>query len=222
MKNKKIYASISLFGSICSILGIGIFTIFSNTNKEGESTSSVGLLVIILVIILGVLSSMYLWNKYKSMKTLQEGYEVESNLRGIKSQSFSKPTLRSIDIFAGDLSWLETDLTTYRDLIKRNVTVRILTDNSNSTAIPTGKIHGIKFAKYPSDMTAPLKASLYDTEDETESRALVVQKKSIKPNKNGKENYDYWFKEYYGDSDSKIIKGMKNYFDDLFKRGTKL
>ena len=217
MTKKDYIQIITLISSFCTIIGISITQILNGNNSYVVGT------ILIIVTIIAIIVSIFLLLKYNKTIKLLGGYFVRYSDRRIISQNFAKPTLRSILIFAGDLTWLETDLIVYRDLIRNaNVEIKILTDTSNSTAITQGKTYGIQFRLYPNAIKAPLAISLFDTEDETECRALLVKKKTISHNERNNGTYNYWFKEYYGKYDYKVICGLKNYFNYLFENGNEL
>ncbi|CAN5780050.1 hypothetical protein BH09VER1_BH09VER1_17630 [soil metagenome] len=148
------------------------------------------------------------------------GAYVDRSERSAVSQGFAASVLRKLDIFAGDLSWLKEDLEVYKELRKRGVHVRILTDTQNASAIPLGKRIGIEFRTYVGPGSTPLKASISDVDEETESRAFVV--KRYTPRTNARNGYDYWIKVYHGASEFAPIKAMAALFDLLFQKGKPL
>jgi hypothetical protein len=148
---------------------------------------------------------------------LLKGCFVSRDDRSKLSQAFAQASLRSVRIFAGDLSWLEKDITTYSNLINRGVGIKILTDEPNASALQVGKIAGIKFRRYPFKMVAPIKASITDSEDEMECRALVVRRCS--PRDQGVVEYNYWMKTYHGSIEFPVIHALSLLFDLLYKEG---
>ena len=151
-----------------------------------------------------------------------EGTVVSRQDRSTVSQSFAIPTLRSIDIFAGDLSWFLEDIEVYKNLRNRGVRIRVLTDTPEAIAIQEGKKYGIEFKQYPNGMSAPIKASITDTDDETECRALVVRRRTPRRRVRQGESYEYWMKFYHGSKEYPIIKAMALLFEKLWEKGRPL
>jgi len=217
--NENVKIILSSIGSFASITGLSLYSIFNSNN--GYSLSSY---LFTPLFIIGLISIIVLYRKLNELKRSLRGYKVKSGSRSKLSMTFARSTLRSIYIFGGDINnWLINDLPVYKELIEnKSVSVKVLLDNPNSKSIEIGKTIGIEFRLYPYKMKAPVKGCLFDTEDEIESRALIVKKKSLNPNIEKGSNYNYWFKEYYGHDDAMVIRGLESYFELLFSKGLKL
>ncbi len=217
--NEKVKIIISSIGSLASITGLSLYSVF-NSNHEFSFSSY----LFIALFIIGLISIIVLYRKLNELRRSLRGYKVKYHSRSELSMAFARSTLRSIYIFGGDINnWLINDLSVYKELIEnKSVSVKVLLDNPNSKSIAIGKTIGIEFKLYPYKMKAPVKGCLFDTEDEIESRALIVKKKSLNPNIEKGGNYNYWFKEYYGYDDAMIIRGLKSHFELLFSKGLKL
>lgn len=154
---------------------------------------------------------------------LTRGMVVSKEDRSSVSQAFTRSALRSVRIFAGDVrNWFEEDLAIYGGLCRRGVRVQVLVDEATSPAMPTGKATGVEFRQYPRRMRAPLKASVFDTEDETECKALVVKKRAPRAGAQQSADYEYWMKSYYGPADAPVIRAMSTLFDELYSSGEPL
>lgn len=157
-------------------------------------------------------------------KELLFGRIIPKDIRSEISQGFTRPTIRSIRIFGGDIrNWFEEDISTYIALRNRDVEINVLTDNPTTTAINTGKAHGINFCLYPDiSRTPPFRGSIFDAEDETECRALVVRRRAPRANHGKNNNYEYFMKSYHGPDDFQVIRSLSILFDELFLHGKKL
>lgn len=71
-------------------------------------------------------------------------------------------------------------------------------------------------------MSAPIKASITDTDDETECRALVVRRRTPRRRVRQGESYEYWMKFYHGSKEYPIIKAMALLFEKLWEKGRPL
>lgn len=216
---EKVQITISTISSLVSITGLSLYSVFNNNQKFSFPPY-----LFIIFFIIGLISIIILYQKLNQLGRSLKGYKVKYNSRSELSMAFARSTLRSIYVFGGDINnWLINDLSVYKELIEnKSVSVKVLLDNRNSKSIAIGKNVGIEFKLYPYKMKAPIKGCLFDTEDEIESRALIVKKKSLNPNTEKGNNYNYWFKEYYGHNDAMIIKGLKSHFELLFSKGLKL
>ena len=218
--NEKFLYWISIIGSICSISGISIITVvkFLDPMKKDYTFSIIFILLFIICLSSIIYLSCLVYSKNKEL----QGQTIYRSNRHKMSQEFAASSLRSIDIFSGDLTWLEKDLNIYSKLIReKNVVVRILTHIEDLSVIKAAKEFGIQFKKYPGNLIAPLTASIFDGNDEYESRALIVKKTSLKPSHSGTD-YRYKFKKYYGRNDGVAIKGLQLLFDEYFKNGIDL
>ena len=139
--------------------------------------------------------------------------------RSLISTGFANQALRTLSTFAGDLSWLDDDLRTYRSLRKRNVAVRFLTDTPTAAAIEKAKKCGIAFRQYPQRSQAPLKATLADTDSESDARALVVRRYVPAHSLKDGAPYQYWMKVYRGTDEYPVIKGLWLLFEALWAKG---
>lgn len=213
-KKENIVIGVSIIGSFASISGISILSFFDKNQPIFHIFFGV-------LLIIGLISIIILTQKVKLLSKLLHGYEVKYEERSKISSSFALSTLRSVYIFGGDINrWLINDLAVYKELIdNRNVEIKILLDNPKSEAIKIGKECGMKFRFYPYKLKAPIKGCLFDTENESDCRALIVRKKPLPPSQSREKNYNYWFKEYYGQNDSMIINGLKSHFELLFSKG---
>lgn len=135
------------------------------------------------------------------------------------STSFASGTLRFINVFAGDLSWLNEDLNTYKELRRRNVEIRFLTDTPNAPIIKKAKLLGITFRQYPNAIKAPVKASIADADEEGEARALIVRRTVPKNAASPDSPYQYWMRAYRGPEEYTVIKAMNLLFEEMFAKG---
>lgn len=143
--------------------------------------------------------------------------------RSAFSIQFASKTIRTLDIFAGDLSWLERDLPIYQALTKRGVRCQFLTDTPKASVIRKAKRLGMVFREYPSRSEARIKASLSDVNTESDARALVVQKRVLNLHSAGRKRpYDYRMKIYSGPKEYSVIAALSSYFNELFQRGKRL
>ena len=142
--------------------------------------------------------------------------------RAAESTGFVSVALRNVATFAGDLSWLGQDLATYRDLRKRDVQIRFLTDTPAAPIIKKAKQLGISFRQYPGGSMAPLKVTVTDADEEGEARALVVRRSVPVRPEGGDVPYRYWMKVYRGPQDYPVIKAMSLLFEALFTKGKPL
>ena len=140
--------------------------------------------------------------------------------RSAFSTEFASKTIRTLDIFAGDLTWLEKDLPVYQALTNRGVRCQFLTDKPNAPIIRKAKRIGLIFKEYPSGSEASIKASLSDVGVESDARALVVQKQGLGLHVGGRKRpYDYRMKIYSGSKEYSVIAALSSYFNELFRRG---
>jgi hypothetical protein len=150
------------------------------------------------------------------------GTMVAHEDRGAASTAFASQTLRSISIFGGDISWLDSDLSTYKGLLGRNVQIRVLTDTPGAPVIGKAKRLGVLFRQYPAGGPAPLKASITDADEEGEARALVVRRTIPATLSVSGAPYRYWMRVYRGPADYPVIRAMSLLFEDLFAKGKPL
>jgi hypothetical protein len=223
VKASRVLTIVSLVGSLCSITGITTLLIVKSICTRGPQPQWFRWLFWIVIPVLGgalvVLS--VLWSRLRATFRLWEGSVIGVDKRAELSRAFARGSLRSLRIFAGDLSWLEEDLTIYRDLRKRGVQIRVLADAPSSTAVQAGKLHGIEFRQYPNAASAPLKATVSDADEEGESRALVFKRRTPRPPSEMSE-YGYWVKEYHGSMEYPVVRCMALLFDELWQGGTPL
>lgn len=221
MDKSKAVTAIAIAGSVCSITGISLLGIVGST--PGGSPIPAFALVLLGAILVGSLFAVWILRAslVKEME-LRDGRIVSASNRSQASRAFASGTLRTLRIFAGDLSWLEEDLSAYRDLVSRRVTIQILTDTPAASAVPVGKALGIEFREYPGGIEAPLKASISDAEEESEARALVVKRRTFRPGSKRGGEYCYWMKEYHGSVEYAAIRAMMLLFDDKFTAGRPL
>ncbi len=201
--------------AFCSITGVTIWSIVSPLLQYPNALPYV-------LLALGVFG--LLWVGVMLQRRLREsrGIIVSRKARPSVSRNFAASTLRSIDIFAGDLSWLETDIEVYKTLRDNGVAIRVLTDTPNAAAIAAGKAHGIQFRQYPGKMNPPIKASISDADEETECRALVVKRRTPRARPRQREPYRYWMKFYHGSPEYPVINAMATLFEELYSRGIPL
>jgi hypothetical protein len=148
---------------------------------------------------------------------------ITHHQRSAFSTEFASKTIHTFDIFAGDLSWLERDLPTYRALAQRRVFCRFLTDTPGAAVIPRAKRMSMSFREYPAGSEARIKASLSDANFESDARALVVQKRVVSLHAAGRKRpYDYRMKIYSGPKEYSVIAALSSYFNELFRRGRSL
>jgi len=140
------------------------------------------------------------------------------------STDFVSKCIHTLHTFAGDLGWLSQDLPMYRNLAKRGVRLRFLTDSPRAPVIRLGKHAGLLFREYPIGANVRIRASLSDVESQSDSRMLVVQKQISHSPTHKADNmpYNYRMKIYSGPREYSVITALSSYFDDLFARGTPL
>ncbi len=221
MEKQKTLTVIAVIGSICSITGLsllGLIEFFSD--KRSLPLWAFALVSATLVVCL--IAVWTLRRRVLKEVELRNGRIVSAGERSRDSKGFASGTLRSLRIFGGDLSWIEEDLTVYRDLVNRGVRIQILTDTPGSSAVPVAKGIDIEVREYPEKMEAPLKVSLSDAEEEGESRALIVKRRTFRPGAKRESKYCYWMKEYHGSVEYAAIKAMMLLFDKYFATGNKL
>jgi hypothetical protein len=221
MDKTKILTAITVIGSICSFVGVSLLGMIGAI-PDGSPIPPIALALIGLPLIAALIDVGVLRRKLMRALDQRDGRTVGATDRSQVSRSFTRGTLRTLRIFAGDLSWLEEDLSVYRALTKRGVSIRILTDTPTASAIPVAKPLGIEFRQYPNGTEALLKASISDAEDEVESRALVVKRRTFRPGSNHDSEYCYRMKEYHGCTDSAVIKAMMLLFDEKFVAGKQI
>ena len=227
MRTERIPSWLGWLAILCSVTGISALGLLQHLVPSDDTWAAnlpwpARLVILLLIVVTGAI--WYLKAQLASATELAGGTVVSAAGRSATSKRFARATLRSLKIFAGDLSWLEEDLTVYRDLrTQRNVNIQILTDTPAATAIQAGKAHGIQFRAYPSGATAPLKASISDDDGEhSESRAFVVHRRTPRPGEPDHNGYGYWMKEYHGSKEYAVIKAMSELFDILFAQGEPL
>lgn len=150
---------------------------------------------------------------------------VNRSRRSANSTKFAASTLHTLDVFAGDLSWLPRDLPTYKSLAQTiGVRIRFLTDTPSAPVIRQGKKFGLLFNEYPTGKDVRIRASLADAESESIARALIVQKKALRPDSASRRRikYDYTMKVYSGQKDFPVIQSLSKYFEELFQAGRRL
>jgi hypothetical protein len=148
---------------------------------------------------------------------------ITQSQRSTFSTEFAEKCVHSLDIFAGDLSWLNRDLPTYRSLRQRGVRIRFLTDSPHAAVIRKARTAGIQFKVYPTGAEARIMASISDADTESGVRALVVQKTTLPPNAEDlRKPYDYRMKIYHGPREYPVIRAFSDYFEALFERGRAL
>ncbi len=221
MDESRAVTAIAVAGSVCSITGISLLGIVGFYSEQPLIPAPVVAVTGLILAGLAVAVWMLRGRLVREME-LREGRIITVHDRSSASRSFTGGTLRTLRVFAGDLSWLEEDLAAYRALIERGVTIQILTDAPAARAIPVGKALGIQFREYPRGMEAPLKASVSDAEEESESRALVVKRRTHRPGTTGGGEYGYWMKEYHGSIEYAAIRSMMLLFDEFFAVGSPL
>lgn len=161
----------------------------------------------------------------KSLRELPSDFDkvLTHRQRSAHSVEFGTKCIHTFDTFAGDLSWLTRDLPTYKELAKRGVRIRFLTDTPTASVIPKAKALGMSFRQYPPGADARIKASISDVDSESDARALVVQKRVIPLHKPARRApYDYRMKIYRGPKEYPIIRALGDYFEQLFLSGTVL
>jgi hypothetical protein len=216
-KTERTVLWVGVIGSICSITGISILTVLQKLYAPERAAFpgvARGGSWLIAVLLVGVLSiSILIFSIRKGLRRAN-GFVIPNNHQRSKfSQAFAAGTLRRLDIFAGDLSWLEEDFAPYLNLRRRDVRIRILTDTPAASAIALAKSQGIEFRSYPRGMTAPIKASLADVDEESESRALVIKRRAPR---NGQGSYAYWVKVYRGADEFAPIRAMSVLFEEFW------
>ena len=148
---------------------------------------------------------------------------ITHHRRSAFSTAFASKAIHTFDTFAGDLSWLERDLRTYRELARRGVRCRFLTDTPAAPVIRRAKRLGMSFREYPARSEARIKASISDADYETDARALVVQKRLLGLHRAERSRpYDYRMKIYAGPKEYSVIVALSSYFNELFRRGRTL
>ena len=212
MKIKILYW-ISLIGAISSITGISFMSLLKSENVDSR--------IILLSFVINISAVIYMGYILHIKMKIIFGYKITKSKRSIVSKNFASSTIRTIDIFGGDLSWLEKDLHLYSELIKNNIRIRILTHESKLKIITVAKNLGIFIKKYPNNIIAPITASIFDGNDEYQSRALVIKKISLKANQKG-DAYRYRFKEYHGEFDGDFIRALQTLFNEFYDKGIKL
>lgn len=152
------------------------------------------------------------------------GNVIAYSERSLMSTGFAASALRSLSTFAGDLSWLEEDLSTYQTLRapKRNVVIRFLTDVPGVPVIKKAKRLGIEFRQYSGHAQAPLKATLSDTDSEADARALVVRRHVPLHAASDGTPYQYWMRVYRGVDEYPVIKAMALLFESMWSKGKRL
>lgn len=214
--------TISVLGSLCSITGVTVLGILgAKMSASLPPRFSIMIWFAVVLLFAFMFGTLALSNRLSKTISLYEGKIVSPKDRSTLSRQFATGTLRKLRIFAGDLSWLEDDLGVYRELRSRGVQIQILTDKPSATAIAVGKAHGIEFHCYPQSLSAPLKASISDGDEEGESRALIVKRRTPRPASNG-HAYSYWMREYHGSIEFPVIKSMVLLFDHYWNIGTPL
>jgi hypothetical protein len=221
MKLKRLVVPVSIVGSLCSATGISVISIFGFGTKQRTVPAWV-LVAAMIALIVAIVSIVLLRLRLSKEAALRYGRIIRGSRRSIESRKFAAGTLRTLRIFAGDLSWLVEDLGTYKDLVGSGVDIRILTDTPDATALAPGKGIGVRFREYPGGAGAPLKASISDAEEESECRALIVKRRTFRPGARSEGKYCYWMKEYHGSVEYAAIKAMMLLFDTYYEQGTEL
>jgi hypothetical protein len=205
---------LALVASFCSISGITLLSAINYLSIQGGAPVSLPGSPFLwrVVIPLAAVASL-LWMSTALLSTIRalKGRELTPRNRAATSRGFASNTIRSLRVFAGDLSWFNDDLPTYRDLRRRGVDIRVLTYDRDSAAVQAGKAHGIQFALNPQQRSSSLRASIADAEEENESRALVVRKRTSRSNISTAPGYNYWIKVYRGPHDYPSSRAWRPY-----------
>jgi hypothetical protein len=139
------------------------------------------------------------------------------------SSSFAETCIRQVDTFAGDLSWLDADLPTYRALGQRGVRLRFLTDTPNASVVKKAKAAGMSFRIYPNGTAAKIRGCITDAESPHDAKALIAQKTALPSSANrARKPYDYRMKIYQGTKDHAAISALAHYFTTLYDKGRQL
>lgn len=140
---------------------------------------------------------------------------VPYTLRAEISARFLESTIRSVDSFGGDLSWVRRDLPTFAALVKRGgVRIRFLTDTPNTPTIRKLQRLGMEVREYAAGDVPPVKGSIVDLDQESTSRALIVRKVVAPAHlQSARAPFQYSMVAYHGPRDHIAIRAMGALFD---------
>jgi hypothetical protein len=137
-------------------------------------------------------------------------------------QAYKASAIRSLRVFAGDLSWIERDLESFAALTRSGKSVQLLTTSTTLGCLDALRAARIQVANYPFPRAPELRGTIIDAENPQECRLIWVIKRARGTLEQTKNGYSYTLKALEGIEAHPIISSFATAFDYYFEYGTKL